>query len=132
MRFVRAGRIGHAYWSSFSQKNQIEVVNLAGELHELIFEPEATTPLKTLDLPLGGSKSPIDALAVLIDFLVVSDLRDRESKGFSGRFLLRGRDNSGEKTISNFKSRDCELRIELRAIHYGKFGSSSCGLFQQR
>lgn len=55
---VRAG-FGHAYWSSFSQKNQAEVVRLAGQLHELIFEPKATTPLKTLDLPLGGSKSPL-------------------------------------------------------------------------
>jgi hypothetical protein len=44
---VRAG-FGHAYWSSFNQKNQTEVVNLAGELHRIIFEPEVSTPLRRL------------------------------------------------------------------------------------
>jgi Protein of unknown function DUF262/HNH endonuclease len=69
---VRAGT-GHPYWSTFSQKLQKEVVEEAAELHRIIFEPEAATPLKTLDLPLGGSSSPIDALAVLLDFLTVAN-----------------------------------------------------------
>jgi Protein of unknown function DUF262 len=73
---VRAG-FGHSYWSSFNQKNQSEVVSLAGNLHRIIFEPEVTTPLKTLDLPLGGSASPVDALAVLIDFLIVADSKSK-------------------------------------------------------
>lgn len=71
---VRAGS-GHAYWSAFSQKNQAEVVRLAGELFKLLFVPEPTVPLKTLDLPLGGSSSPIDALAVLLDFLAVANIK---------------------------------------------------------
>jgi hypothetical protein len=64
---VRAGA-GYPYWSSFSQKNQAEVVSLASRLFRILFVPEVTTPLKTLDLPLGGSSSPVDALAVLVDF----------------------------------------------------------------
>ena len=73
------------------------MVKLAGELHELIFEPEATTPLKTLDLPLGGSKSPIDALAVLIDFLVVADLDGARTEIVDASGT--GTDDTGDKTI---------------------------------
>ena len=71
-------------------------MKLAGELHELIFEPEATTPLKTLDLPLGGSKSPIDALAVLI-FLVVADLDGARTEIVDASGT--GTDDTGDKTI---------------------------------
>ncbi len=69
---VRSGT-GHAYWSSFSQKNQQRVVALAGQLHEIIFEPQITKPLKTLNVPHAGPSSPVDALAVLIDFLTVAN-----------------------------------------------------------
>ncbi len=68
---VRSG-YGHSYWSAFNEQNQAEVEKLAAELHETMFEPQVKSPIKTLDLPLGGSSSPVDALAVLIDFLTVS------------------------------------------------------------
>ena len=84
---VRAGA-GHAYWSAFGQKNQSEIVRLASDLHRIIFEPEATTPLKTLDLPLGGSASPVDALAVLIDFLTITN-SDNDFLGDAGTFCGR-------------------------------------------
>jgi hypothetical protein len=93
---VRAG-YGHAYWSAFSQQNRAEIVKLAGELHRIIFEPEVTTPLKTLDLPLGGAKSPIDALAVLIDFLIVSDAKGGAGDKIDPSAYLN--DESGDKTI---------------------------------
>ncbi len=48
-------------------------MSLASKLFQILFVPEVTTPLKTLDLPLGGSSSPIDALAVLVDFLAVTN-----------------------------------------------------------
>jgi hypothetical protein len=99
---VRAG-FGHAYWSSFSQRNQEEVVKLASELHRIMFEPEVTTPLKTLDLPLAGSKSPVDALAVLIDFLTVVDpTSDLEKLADDPKLTIS--DETGDKTIDVLKS----------------------------
>lgn len=70
---VRAGS-GHAYWSAFGEKNQATVVQIAARLHGIMFEPEIEKPLKNLDLPLGGSASPVDALALLIDFLTVANV----------------------------------------------------------
>jgi hypothetical protein len=97
---VRAG-VGHPYWSSFSQENQAEVVRLAHELHRIIFEPAVTTPLKTLDLPLGGSASPVDALAVLIDFLTVSSSKDPIKIGAPSD---HADDGSGDSTILVLKA----------------------------
>jgi hypothetical protein len=92
---VRAG-IGHRYWSSFSKKNQIEVESLAEDLHNTIFVPQAASPLKTLDLPLGGSSSPVDALSVLVDFLVVVNNTSKEKATPASAYPD---DESGEKTI---------------------------------
>jgi hypothetical protein len=99
---VRAG-FGHPYWSSFGQANQDEVVRLASELHRTLFDPEATTPLKTLDLPLAGSKSPVDALAVLIDFLTVADTRASIEK-LADDSSITAVDETGELTIRALKN----------------------------
>ncbi len=68
---LRAGS-GHKYWSRFPEKNQKLIEELASEFHNLLFDPEAESPIKTLDLPLGGSVSPVDALELLIDFLLIA------------------------------------------------------------
>lgn len=99
---VRAG-FGHAYWSSFSQAHQDEVIELSGQLHRIMFEPEVTSPLKTLDLPLAGSKSPVDALAVLIDFLTVADPKINLDKLADDATITKS-DETGEKTIEAMKS----------------------------
>jgi hypothetical protein len=39
------------------------VEDLSKNLYSCFFEPEIDVPLKTLDVPLGGSVSPVDALA---------------------------------------------------------------------
>lgn len=97
---VRSGK-GHAYWSSFSAKNQQEVVRLAGELHEIIFEPQVTKPLKTLNVPHGGPSSPVDALAVLIDFLTVAN--STSATKFDDP-LGYPDDDTGDKTIEVLKA----------------------------
>ena len=108
---IRAGA-GHAYWSSFSAPNQAKVVTCAEELHELLFEPEVATPLKTLDLPLGGSKSPVDALAVLIDFLAICDA-PMNHKVTPPDASVFGKDDTGDKTIEVLRS---GLKIAHRIV----------------
>jgi hypothetical protein len=95
---VRSGT-GHAYWSSFSQKNQQQVVALTGKLHQIIFEPQITKPLKTLNVPHGGPSSPVDALAVLVDFLTVAN---STSGAKFDEPLSYPDDDTGDKTIEVF------------------------------
>lgn len=65
---VRAGQ-GHKYWSKFSQEKQAAIEKVSYELFKLLFKPEIDTPLRTLDIPIGGSASPVDALSVVIEYL---------------------------------------------------------------
>lgn len=93
---VRSGT-GHPYWSAFSGEVQEQVVGLSELLHTIMFEPEVTSPLRTLDLPLGGSSSPVDALAVLIDFLTVSNSKAVEKIDAPSDYLD---DVDGSLTVS--------------------------------
>lgn len=63
---IRAGT-GHKYWSRFSQELQSQIEALAAENFNILFEPHIEEPIKTLDLPVGGTSSPVDVLKMLID-----------------------------------------------------------------
>ena len=76
---LRAGA-GHKYWSSFPDGKVREIEDRAAQLYKLLFEPEIEEPLKTLDVPLGGSVSPVDALALLIEFLAIVSSPDGKMK----------------------------------------------------
>jgi hypothetical protein len=104
---VRSGR-GHPYWSAFSQKNQSDVVQIADQLQKILFDPEVTQPLRTLDLPLGGSSSPVDALALLIDVLTVANSLSVDKLDDPSNIKD---DETGEDTISALKG---GLRIANR------------------
>lgn len=92
---LRSGT-GHKYWSSFEENVRNEIELAASELYELLFEPETSTPIRTLDIPFGGSVSPIDALALLIDFLSIAGSHEispttveRDHDDNDGRATLR-------------------------------------------
>lgn len=95
---LRAGS-GHKYWSSFSNKRVQQVEKATAEFHDKIFKPEAEEPLKTLELPLGGSVSPVDALALLIDFLGIAGTRDKDGKSIE----QYDNDTNGKLTVGVLK-----------------------------
>jgi hypothetical protein len=64
---IRAGQ-GHRYWSHFHELQRAEIEEKSIRLHRLLLDPEVQSPIKTLDLPLGGPKGVRNALTVLIDF----------------------------------------------------------------
>lgn len=72
---IRAGR-GHKYWSGFEKPVAIRIEAAAKDLHAILFDPEIKTPIKTLDLPLGGPRGVRAALQALIDILLMA-VRDQ-------------------------------------------------------
>jgi hypothetical protein len=91
---LRAGA-GHVYWSAFNPANKAEVVRLASEYYNTVFKPEVSQPLKTIDVPVGGSASPVDALGLLVEFLAISGTRDIKGKSIADY----AEDTSGDETI---------------------------------
>lgn len=95
-RLIFRGGSGHKYWSSFSDEAmKAKAVATAEVLHNLLFEPEADEPLKTFDVPLGGPVSPVDALSLLVELLVIAANRLEVAKAIS----QYDDDKTGEATV---------------------------------
>lgn len=73
---IRAGR-GHKYWSQFSDTVAENIEAESKKLSTLLFSPEIKRPIKTLDLPLGGSKGIRTAIRVLIDFILFANKKQQ-------------------------------------------------------
>ena len=92
---LRAGS-GHKYWSKFSEVRQKQIEESAFGFYELLFDPEAEEPVRSLDLPLGGSVSPVSALSLLIDFLSIASAPQSTTRSISSD----DEDVDGEDTIA--------------------------------
>lgn len=92
---IRAGT-GHKYWSNFDENIYQKIGKISKDFHKTLFDPEIKRPIKTLDLPLGGSKSVRTALQILIDFLLITNW---DQKGFPENVSSHENDESGELTL---------------------------------
>jgi Protein of unknown function DUF262 len=68
---LRAGT-GNKYWSKFPAEKQEKIEQAAADFHELLFDPEADLEVRTVELPIGGTVSPVNALGLLVDFLTIA------------------------------------------------------------
>jgi hypothetical protein len=93
---LRAGT-GNKYWASFPHERQAQMEENAKAFFALLFQPEAESPVKTLDLPLGGAVSPVDALTTLIQFLTIAGAQAPAHATAIGEYAD---DPNGEETIS--------------------------------
>lgn len=93
---IRAGK-GHKYWSGFPESVKTQIEAKAKELHKLLFDPEITSPVKTLDLPLGGPKGVRTAIEALIDLHLIA-LRNQQGQPKSVSQTTV--DDSGDETLA--------------------------------
>jgi hypothetical protein len=96
---IRAGT-GHKYWSYFEDENKSKIVEYSRKFHKILFEPELKRPIKTLDLPLGGSKGIRDAIQILIDLMLIAN---RNQLGEPKAVSDQEDDATGELTINSLK-----------------------------
>ena len=96
---IRAGR-GHKYWSQFSETVGDKIEEESKKLSTLLFSPEIKRPIKTLDLPLGGSKGIRTAIRVLIDFILFANRQQQSETPSVGSFQD---DLDGELTFDVMK-----------------------------
>lgn len=75
---------------------QAKIEEFAGKLYGILFEPEVCSPIKTLDIPLGGSVSSVDALSLLVEFLAISASNGPEIRTIDNY----DDDDSGEASIA--------------------------------
>lgn len=112
---IRGGK-GHKYWDKFTLEYQKELQELADEIHEILFSPKLETPIKTLDIPLGGKNYSGQTLPLILEFVnIVNNI----SSDFNNVLID---DTTGEETTKYLK----KVRQVARLINSNH--SSSLGL----
>lgn len=69
---IRGGK-GHKYWDKFTPEYQNELQKLAEEIHNILFSPQLETPIKTLDIPIGGKNYSGQTLPLILDFVNIAN-----------------------------------------------------------
>ncbi len=111
---IRSGK-GHKYWSSFSSPTQLQVQELAAEINEILFDPKLQTPIKTLDIPVGGKLYSSQTLPLILDLVNIVSGTDFNSKHIKD-------DETGEVTMKTLKD------VRKVAYRLNSNHSSSLGL----
>ncbi|BAZ44746.1 hypothetical protein NIES4102_17630 [Chondrocystis sp. NIES-4102] len=114
---IRSGK-GHKYWSLFSDEIQFEIQTLAAEINGILFAPTLQTPIKTLDLPIGGKLYGSQPLPLILDFVNIVNNIGSTNKGNKGL----ADDINGEVTLKILKEAK-RIARRLNSNH-----SSSLGL----
>jgi hypothetical protein len=133
---IRAGR-GHKYWSKFNQENTNKIETVAKKLHLTLFEPEIKTPIRNLDLPLGGSKGIRTALQIIVEYLSIACIDQNEQYP---SITYGADDETGEQTISVLRKAEKltnwitgndkgSLGLHPAIYYYGPSGIHSSPLF---
>lgn len=91
---IRSGK-GHKYWSKFDEKNQQEIQDLAVDINNILFNPKLDTPIKTLDIPIGGKQYAAQTLPLILDFINISNNIDSKE--------MLADDKIGDETIKLLK-----------------------------
>jgi hypothetical protein len=114
---IRAG-MGHRYWSKFSPPICNEIEEIAKRIHGNLFQPEFDTPIKTLNLPLGGSTGVRAALQVLIEFTLAAN---RNQAGEPKHLKEQADDDDGSTTKETL-SRTLALASKITGNDKGSLG----------
>lgn len=133
---IRAGR-GHKYWSMFNKENTEKIEAIAKKLHLTLFEPEVKTPIRNLDLPLGGSKGIRTALQIIIEYLSIACISQTEKNqsiafgtddeiGDQTIYVLKKAERLTNRVTGNDKG---SLGLHPAIFYYGPSGIHSSPLF---
>lgn len=111
---IRGGK-GHKYWAGFSPENQVKIQELAKEINEVLFNPKLQTPIKTLDIPIGGKNYSAQTLPLVLEFVnIVNGIQSDFKDGLPD-------DETGDATVSILtKTRKIAWRIN--SLHASSLG----------
>lgn len=93
---IRGGK-GHKYWSQFTADIQKEIQQIAKYINDILFNPKLNTPIKTLDIPIGGKLYAASTLPLILDFVNISNSVNSKTQS------IKDDDNNGENTIYYLK-----------------------------
>lgn len=90
-RAILRGGQGYRYWDKFNPEVSSQIQEQAQIINELIFKPELSTPIKTLDLPLGGKNHASNSLSMVFELVKLLGVEDEKE------------DDTGESTLKHLQ-----------------------------
>lgn len=115
---IRSGK-GHKYWSRFSEDKQLEIQELSKEINDILFTPHLKNPIKTLDLPIGGSIYASQTLPLVLDFVnIVNGVNPKIDENYLDELED---DSDGDQTIK-FLNNCRKIARRINSIHPGSLG----------
>lgn len=69
---IKAGK-GHKYWARFESSVQTKVQEAAKEINEILFSPKLESPIKTLDIPIGGKLYSAQTLPLILELVNITN-----------------------------------------------------------
>jgi hypothetical protein len=115
---IRSGK-GHKYWSRFSKEIQAQIQEIAKEINEILFEPTLQTPIKTLDLPVGGKLYSPQTLPLILDFVNIVNKIDFNNKDSNNKEV---KDDLTGKTTIKFLTKVRKVAYILNSNHKSSLG----------
>ncbi len=82
-RAILRGGQGYKYWNIFQPSVSENIQIEAETINDLIFKPTLSTPIKTLDLPLGGKNHASSSLSMVFELvkLLGANIQDEDPSG---------------------------------------------------
>ncbi|MGN7503556.1 MAG: GmrSD restriction endonuclease domain-containing protein [Alphaproteobacteria bacterium] len=121
---IRRGE-GRHYWSDFSAENQNRIEDISKEISDLLFSPALKTPVKTLDLPLGGKQMTAASLPLILDFVnLANDVKSENEQELEN-------DTTGDSTV-HFLNRARKLIWRINSTHASSLGLHPAIYFYSR
>lgn len=111
---IRSGT-GHKYWSGFADDVQLRIEELSKEIHSTLFSPPLETPVKTLDIPIGGKQYAANSLQIVLDFV---NIVNNAPKNFKEEV---DDDADGESTLS-YLQKARKLAQRINSVHPSSLG----------
>jgi len=115
---IRSGK-GHKYWSRFSKEIQDQIQEIAKEINQILFEPKLQTPIKTLDLPVGGKLYSAQTLPLILDFVNIVNKIDFNKKDVNNKEV---NDDLKGKTTIKFLKNVRKIAYILNSNHKSSLG----------
>lgn len=125
---IRAGT-GHKYWSSFPDTAKINIEKVSREIYDTLFKPPIETPIRTLDLPIGGQGYSGESVKMVFDLVnllnnVTPDMWGEQHKTKDNKTSRKSllNDEDGSQTLQYLE----EVKKVVTLI--GSNGKKSLGL----
>ncbi|MFQ2359818.1 HNH endonuclease signature motif containing protein [Aeromonas dhakensis] len=100
-RAILRGGQGYKYWNVFEQELSQKIQHEAEIINDLIFKPQLLTPIKTLDLPLGGKNHASNSLSMVFELVKLLGTSSNDE------------DKTGEETLKTL----IDIRKSLQRVN---------------